>query len=484
MIPTFTGNSRPRRQVNLSGRTNNPFASASNRSPSLPTHNAVAHAQQERIQRQRERERPPAAATIQRIWRGYRGRSVIKSRWRADWDAAESDAYDGDPYPDRTTCRNQLRLLVQFASSSSQADLLRLYRFTTRFMKTPDLDTPTSRSRPGAWVTPLALLARLTIGTFNNLGPTNPDSFPFGPFLDLLNFLSYSIPYRISGTGYYKAMLFAVYTWPDSPSFDSRKLGRAVSALVDSASSDIRMSPRANSLRDSDLSLSVYDGFAWHFLTAPAISSVLDLNTLSTRLDYRLLTTAIENKVPSLAKISSRGEVLWLLAYYIYFGRRSDREESDPSYVGVVSALLSFSAPEIESRIQSPGSTVSSTENPLPNFVEQQLLSLVNQDSLRLLVGFIQGSTASKASETTKQASALATYVLTLMRVFPRKADDIRMWLFLAGAGSSSARDKVPAVKYLYESIRGSTVFTSISRDPREVGKSSNTPHDSIVLKY
>lgn len=401
---------------------------------------------------------------------------MIKSRWREDWDAAESDASDGDPYPDETTCRNQLRLLVQFASSISQADLLRLYRFTTRFMKTPALRTPTSQSRPEIWVTPLALLARLTIGTFNNLGPTYPDSFPFGRLLDLLNFLSYSIPYRISGIGYYKAMLFTVNTWPNSSTFDSRKLGSAVSALVDSAGSDMRILLGADSSRNGNLSSSAYDGFAWHLLTAPAISSVLDLDTLSRRLDYRLLTTAIEEKVPGLAKISSRGEVLWLLAYYIYFGRRSDREESDPSYVGIVSALLSFSAPEIESRIQSPGSTVSSTDNPLPKFVEQQLLSLVNQESVRLLVGFIKGSTASKASEMTKQASALATYVLTLMRVFPRKADDIRMWLFLAGAGSSSARDKVPAVKYLYESIRKSTVFTSISRDPREVGKQSFTP--------
>ena len=408
---------------------------------------------------------------------------MIKSKWREEWDAVESDASDSEPYPDEMTCRNQLRMLVQFASSSSQADLLRLYRFTTRFMKTPDLRTPTSQSRPEIWVTPLALLARLTVETFNNLGPIYPDSFPFGRLLDLLNFLSYSIPYRIPGKDYYKAMLFTVDTWPNCSSFDSGTLRCAVSALVDSARSKTWISPEANISRDGSFAASVYDGFAWHLLTAPAISSVLDLNTLSSRLDYRLLTTAIENRVPIFAKISSRGEVLWLLAYYIYFGRRSDREESDASYVGIVSALLSFSAPEIESRIQSPGSTVSSVENPLPDFVEQQLQSLVNQDSVRLLVGFIEGSTVSKASETTKQASALATYVLTLMRVFPRKADDIRMWLFLAGAGSSSARDKVPAVKYLYESIRRSTVFTSISRDPREVSKTSNTPLEQYWLE-
>lgn len=186
---TFTGNSRPRRQVNLSGRTNNPFALVGNRSSPSPAQNAVAHAHQERIQRQRERERPPAAITIQRVWRGQRERSSIRSQWREEWDNVESSAADQDPYETPTLCLNQLRLLVQFASPSSHSDIARLFRFTSRFMKTPSVGL--SRSRPGseAWMTPLALVARLTTKTFE-FGAQNHDTFPFDRLLSYV----FSVP--------------------------------------------------------------------------------------------------------------------------------------------------------------------------------------------------------------------------------------------------------------------------------------------------
>ena len=169
-------------------------------------------------------------------------------------------------------------------------------------------------------------------------------------------------------------MLVAVKVWPTTPSFDSKKLGSAVSALVDSTSSRLRRNSGNSRLKHVGFSMSVYDGFAWYFLNASAISSAIDLDVLSRRLDCRLLTTAIEARLPHLSKISSREEVLWLLAHYIHLSRRSYREESDWSYVGVISSLLSYSASDIESRIQVSGNFTSTNENPLPEYVERQLL--------------------------------------------------------------------------------------------------------------
>lgn len=94
MKPSFSGNARPKRQVNLSGRNNNPFATYSSpgNSPSSHAQNtALANAQQERLQRQRERERPPAAIRIQRVWRGHIGRTKARSSWRQLWDDRESE---------------------------------------------------------------------------------------------------------------------------------------------------------------------------------------------------------------------------------------------------------------------------------------------------------------------------------------------------------------------------------------------------------
>src|SRR6186713_3297297 len=90
MFQTFTGSSRRPRQVNLSGRNNNPFAAVQQTSAargSLPT--AVVNAQQERKARQYERERLQAAKVLQKSWRGHRCRKGLREEARRQWDEQE-----------------------------------------------------------------------------------------------------------------------------------------------------------------------------------------------------------------------------------------------------------------------------------------------------------------------------------------------------------------------------------------------------------
>ena len=100
MFQSFTGSSRRPRQVNLSGRTNNPFAAfPGNPSTRSTPHasnpqSAVAIAQQERLQRQRDREKQNASRVIQRVWRGYRSRSGTYGIWRSEWDNNEREMTD------------------------------------------------------------------------------------------------------------------------------------------------------------------------------------------------------------------------------------------------------------------------------------------------------------------------------------------------------------------------------------------------------
>ncbi len=81
MFPTFTGNSRKARNVNLSGqRTTNPFTSTSwSPGSSLGASKTVEQAKAERQQRQLERARQAAVSRIQRIWLGYRLRKSLRS---------------------------------------------------------------------------------------------------------------------------------------------------------------------------------------------------------------------------------------------------------------------------------------------------------------------------------------------------------------------------------------------------------------------
>ena len=141
MYPSFTGSARPKRQVNLSGRNSNPFAAHSGpRTSSAPqsTQNALAQAQQERLLRQQERERPPAAATIQRRWRGHRARKQVAQDLRQEWDAREQRNQTWgavERYPSEEECFGQLQLLNQFAAPSSKTDVQRLHHFSQRYLK-------------------------------------------------------------------------------------------------------------------------------------------------------------------------------------------------------------------------------------------------------------------------------------------------------------------------------------------------------------
>ena len=377
MVPsTFTGSSRPRRQVNLSGRTNNPFANVGSRSSSSPAQNAIAHAQQERIQRQRERERPPAATTIQRVWRGHRERSVAKDRWRKEWDAVESQQTGRESYESESLCLHQLQLLVQFASPSDQSDIVRLSRFTEKFLSARPQEEILPWNLSEAWIAPLTMFARLTIRAIIEFGADNPTLVPFDHILDLFVDLAYIIPDRISGSDYYKALLVAVDSWSRTSSYNARRVEKAVCALLESNSAS--STPRRITKPNYKGSYAVYTGFAWCFFSSSTISSAIDLNKLIGLVDFPTLTTAIGDGISRLS-VLSRQEVLWLLAHYIYFGRRSTR---GASYVEVISKLISYCAADIESRMHVSKRFDTSDEEPLPRFVEEQLLSLIDQDSV------------------------------------------------------------------------------------------------------
>lgn len=126
MFPTFSGNARSKRQVDLSGRRGpaRPHAGSANA--------AIVHAQQERLVREYERRRPPAAERIQRIWRGHAGRRKTRLQWRQQWDQVEgweSDHCTSSPYQEGAEMWLQLRRLAQFATVD---DVLRIQHFALR----------------------------------------------------------------------------------------------------------------------------------------------------------------------------------------------------------------------------------------------------------------------------------------------------------------------------------------------------------------
>ncbi|KAL8822455.1 MAG: hypothetical protein Q9191_006808 [Dirinaria sp. TL-2023a] len=513
MIPSFTGSARPRRQVNLSGRNSNPFAvhsTSPNASSSQSANNAVVQAQRERRQRQLERERPPAAVKIQKVWRGHRGRNTVKDQWRKQWDeneerdldfrsthdqdmgiepntaketirSAESKSHERPPYRTGEQCLAQLKLLVQFTSPDRPDDLLRVLHFQSRY--DPWL-RPTGKPLARPWDTPLSLLARLLASIVGK--QYNPIYTEFGEeFLSMLRDMAVAIPARISPLEYYRAIATEVRRTRVLMQTDRH------SRLIQSATQTL-LSSTELSFQNS---LLVYKAFIREVLTIPELSTHLELGKLS--ITYKTLTVAMVETLSSLPE--DHESLLWLLAHFIYFGRQKRNQQPDAEYVKVISSMTSVLATDIESRLALDRNFIEDDDNlgkervpPLSPFVEEQLSSLVNQESISSLLVHLQAMSTSldEESEASRQTSALATYVLTLLRVFPRRGDDIRMWLFFGGATSVS-NDKVPAIKFFYEAIRSSKVYVAIKQDPQEAisllradsRASSRNPKSTIELR-
>ncbi|PYH93885.1 IQ and HECT domain protein [Aspergillus ellipticus CBS 707.79] len=512
MFQSFTGNSRRPRQVNLGGRNTNPFAAypAGRQNPHGPgPQNTLAVAQQERLLRQQERERLGSSRLIQRTWRGYRSRKITRRVWRTEWDATEKQGKHGFPsfedlaqhpravlqqplrYATAADCLSQLRLLVQFLEPWNRGDIVRLVYFSEAFQTTLR-EVPTIATE-GEWTTLLKRVATLTLRVLRSATSPTVPAFAVGHLLHLLVFLTGLIPKQMArlASDYYSVLAIltknsdALYERCQLP---KNSLVQGVLALLQPITSE---------------TLTAYEWFARSYLTIPDLLAYTgNLEVLANNINYKLLTSALGplqslfGDHPRTAEdVDAR---LWLLAYFIFFHRYAlgsqSSQATEPGFVKVVSDLLNSTAVHISRRLESDDANdydESPERTPLHPFVKEQLVRLVNQSSITGLLsqlqstGLSQGELADAQSDASREAKILATYALTLLRVFPRRGDDIRMWLYLGSATSGDqSGSRIPAVKYFWQASRASRVFAAISQDSTKVLPLLKPVEDSQDLRY
>ena len=472
MFPSFTGNARSRRQVNLSGRNNNPFAS---------TQNALAQAQQERILRQQERERPPAATRIQKTWRGHKGRREARASWRQEWDYKEgwgssrlpavgeqptwNAASSETSYASEEAFLDSLRLLAQFADPRNEEDVLRLYHFVSRYSRSIPL--PPSDIPPDVWTQPLLLLARLFIATLNTKRT---------PLLALLPNLTMEVAQQLApySAEYFKTLADVAL------GHQTEKFSLIKAAVIGLLQADI-----------SKATL-VYEGFIREFLTVPNLPAMFgSFEDIAGAVKYDILATTLQQLLSASSKTDllhhkSREALLWLLAYFIYIRRwayvqkHRASDSPDVQYISIVSRLVSFLANDIKFRMDALGSQIEAASGtlagaerpaqPLPAFIRSELLTLISQKNVSGLLAELDVTPVPDSVTTGphREASNLASYALTLLRAFPRRGDEIRMWLY-RGSTSRRARTggaEMPAIKFFYQATSRTDIFDKISKDP------------------
>lgn len=432
MYQSFTGQSRRPRQVNLSGRPSNPFAAANQNTGPQST---IASAQHERLQRQLQREKIQASGRIQRVWRGHRARRRAFKSWREIWDAAEDQP---GVYASAEESLSQLNRLLLFYSPSTEAsDIKRLSWYGMK-------QITTSESIPcaeGPWPRAYARLRSACLVALRKRS-INGDTALEGTLLNILAFAANALK---RSTEMNKAEAVAYYE--TLTSLDDAPEDALQNALIAPLGTE-----------------GAYAGIAV-LLGHPLSPHMLAL--LKSAVNRPSLIQALAQAHDLQRSARSR---LWLLGNlnFLCGSSRAGSTTTIARLLGSLADEVDFESVPLEMDNVTFDRDVLSkatSELPLNKYLHEQTSSLVNQESVRNLL--VRNSQASEryGSEDTSNAQLYANYALTLLRCFPRKADDIRMWLYLGPTKSH----EIPATRFFWNAAKATSIFSTVSKDSRAV---------------
>ncbi|KAF2812292.1 E3 ubiquitin-protein ligase NEDD4 [Mytilinidion resinicola] len=489
MFTTFSGSTRRPRQVNLSGRGSSGFGNIGSGSGSQA---ALDRAQQERQQRQRERDRLRAAKLLQRAWRGHSTRQGIRKELLQQWDVIEDSVEQPQPYASEAEALGQLQRLLNFVQTRNEEDIRRVRHFGARQIQTFQVQGIDCSGGP--WPLAYLRLQKLVLAILDRR--CKPHDTRWGScrgLVAILRFLAERIPAQTAQNAkHFYSTLAAV---AQNSSMDTVAADKHVEKVPGDDLPPFALITEAAVAPLTTLAaytLNAYEAFGASFLTTPILTETDDMDRihrplgwLADSINYKLLASALSTMIntaglgayPELTETSGR---IRLLGCFIYFHRHAHNFNNPQAYssqkdfVSVVSALLNSLPTEIvEGQTRDPDQP-EDLEQPGPHFamnpfLQEQILSLVNQESVGSLLSNSSSAPASSHDEKVEEARQLANYALSLLRFFPRRGDDIRMWLYLGPSPSSAegSSQTLPAIKYFWEATKRSSIFGSIIRDSR-----------------
>ncbi|KAI9654426.1 MAG: hypothetical protein M1831_005392 [Alyxoria varia] len=524
MHHTFTGSGRKPRQVNLSGRNAaNPFASNQQRGNPQGSQNAVVQAQVTRAARQQERERANAATKVQKMWRGHVERQNVAQELRKQWDEAERlkdpDVDEGVVYDDSLSIESHLMKLLSFFKGALtphevrygyDGDLMRLKRFYFRHRKT--IQQKDTKRTGGLWPKAYLRLQEVCLASLGQHGTAKAQ----GLLLDIIKFTAEQTPDATAQNAptYYQS-LQKILTTQSLPieifvapfRVISEHTLEAYQSFVCYVLTIPEFERAINSEDESpkDLLKQVANHINC-YLFAHAVALLIlegrifgDRSDRSQLINYKDLVGGPDAKnfdirMAELGEeerplvswdapaIAPRG-IVWVLGYLIYFHRAQQLDHSalETDYTFCVASLLSSVADHIDlgTPLFAQTSQISSfttNDKVVNSFVSEQIHSLVTPDGIR---GLLSQANLGHDTETRSNhrgspnlSKVFANYILTLLRLFPGKADDIRMWLYLGiksqnQSSPSITSNNVSVIKYFWESMRQTQIFSSICQDPK-----------------
>ncbi|KAK1526525.1 HECT-domain-containing protein [Colletotrichum paranaense] len=495
MFPTFTGNSRRPRNVNLSGQSLNPFAATSwTPAAGSGASKTVSNAQAERAQRQQDRDRLKASEKIQKTWRGHRVRRRLRDSRRDAFDTLYSSTSDLGTQQRLATALPLL--LTTFQTRPDDVERLVLF---ARELNTTNLECLAPSHLPAP------RLARLVRILVDALGEQTKKSLVSISEQRSMSTNAASSSQNNEIRLFLRLLTHIISVAPDSLSKSFRQYYTALAEIcgvpeMDTAAlestSKALLGPLQAASTDEYL-VAAYEAFALSFLTRHDLYLVEEHSkVISENLESDRLASAIK-RIYSDGRIRGveREAQLWLLAHFVGLYQRAGPKSQGLKHLDTLHIQLSSLSTEISLRLSvrvaDPASMNVDSSNPdeslirpLPAYITNQLTSLVNRDGISALLAELTtlvnpfptlgksltlssnfGSQSS--SHEFQSASLLSGYILTLLRCFPSQGDDIRMRLFLGDV--STGLGSLPTIQFLWQAMSQTTIHKQILQNSASV---------------
>ncbi|KAJ9660098.1 ubiquitin-protein ligase (E3) [Neophaeococcomyces mojaviensis] len=461
MHTSFTGNARRPRQVNLSGRNPNPWASLPGSQKTSQSHGsgqgAVAQAQAERAKRAQDRDRLNAARKVQRVWRGHQSRTQQKQKWRAEWDEIEQarSQHDGplhfeeiptnptetSKYENEAELEHQMRLLIMFLNVHDAMDRWRLCYFGNTLTTCWHLiEEPSHTLKWNKYLPRLSRIVSLALARSTDLAQTH--------HLLRLGILLLQRPLHLDYNTQFESLQRAMSVVSSNPGLDALVSEYAQALLL---------------RRDT----AAYDSFVHHMLSSSNVTVLPNmLRFFSIRKHQVALCGAVSRVLVGLPIDAS----LWVLANTIRIWRSLSTEEKVLDWIPAISVALSRCANEVANKIDvvdTPMEGVRLEQNVLPlnSFVRQEIGQLPLQESVQYVMKQFRAAGQTVA----EVAKPLANYAVALLRAFPSRATNIRMWLYQSSPSPATGNDASSTIQYLWRATKATDVFRRIRNDPGDV---------------
>ncbi|KAL5611731.1 uncharacterized protein BROUX77_001887 [Berkeleyomyces rouxiae] len=463
MIPSFSGNSRRVRNVNMSG--NNSAFSIWAPSSGFGASDAVSKAEEKRKRRQLDKKKTEAVQTVQRVWRGHRVRGLLRRSRQAEFDKIYSTA-------EHSTPQHRLCAAIPLISTSFKPNGTGEQRVLAVAHDIREVGSKAFAELIGSMQS--RLLCDKIIDALKEYVPFQASTIDVRNLNDLLHALIVSA----SSAGVLLQPLLPKYYKLLIEIRDSISLGQETQHNW-TVAIRVPLELSCSNAVDKGYLNSVYSAFSFSLLTYESTENTRNIiRSLAEIVDISILSSTIVGEFSKHKEYFQHDDrALWIIAHLILLGSEAGRGTTYGAFMDALLILVNAISSQLTQTITTKNSDLldnvvesdSETEEDrvkvkqtieLPPYVEQQLESLTTQPAIEHLVKSFNLDTLQTPQDVASATSTIAGYMMCLFKCFPKRRDEISLRLFLSNI--STAKGKVPLLQHLLGALLNTTLYRQV----------------------